>query len=389
MSIFGISIKYDDRIFTRETSGIIEWGNYKAKINEIGITLFVNFELSKKEKALLFKVIAKNMNKQEEQYKINLPVYYPHWNLIPPELQKKIFELNEQLHTGARQLDQFLRKNNKALRLPIYRFNEIPPNQSPKWNVGFWNLKDENLELFKNTIVSLGSLTTKRVAQSIPIPFPDSLKGRHVQLDENDIKFFQKLASETEPEQVPPFSSLFGYAIQNFENRSFSAFIISLTATLETGLKWYLGNNGDRITNYLLDNIQSPPLPNLLSVAITECGLPVPTDYKKWLEELIKIRNSIVHKPKTINYKILEMTRWLAIGESIILAIQGITPYSNSGYLITISKHSKSLPPNTKAIILREEEDYGETNLHIILDSGVSARTKEGSFEIDTDQKIK
>ncbi|WP_350293004.1 hypothetical protein [uncultured Croceitalea sp.] len=388
MSRFKIKLEYEYRIYTREASGFVDWNNFRAIINELGISLYLTYDLSKKEKTELFSSIVDNMNLQEKNIKSNLPVYYPHWNLIPASLQRKVVDLTEELHLGARQLNQLLRKNKKSIRLPNYQLRRVPPNQWPNWNIAYWSLMDDEKELFKDIIDSALPITKSRIKNGIFIPLPDSFRGRNVQFDQDDIENLQKIVGKTDFNQEPPFSTLFAYAVQNYENRSFSSFIITLTAALETGLKWYLSNKGDSISKYLLDNIPSPPLPKLLSVAISECGLEIPDIYKKWIGKLIEFRNHAVHKTGTIDFKIMQVTRWLAIGEAIISAIQDIKPYEFTGYKITIPEHHKTLPKGTKAIIMREEKDYGEINLHIALDSGVSARTKEGSFDIDENQKI-
>ena len=388
MSLFGINIEFENTIYTRKASGRIEWNNYFANIHEFGISLFIEFEFSEKEKTTLFKALSKDLNENLPKYEKASNQYYAHWHRIPASLQRKMIELDKDVHEGAKQLNQILRKNKKSARLPTYNFRKVPPNSKPNWNMINWILSENEKELFKDMIDSYLPMTKLKVSKHIQVPLPDAFRGRNIQFYQEDIDSLKLIAEKSDFEIEPPFTTLYSYAVQNYENRSFSSFVITLTASLETGLKWFLAKKGDNISKYLLDNIQSPPITKLLSVAINECKLQVPEIYKKWLGDLLKIRNQIVHKPGKIEYNTLELSRWLAIGESVLLAIQGMEPYQKSGFKITISERNKSLPKGTKAIIMREEDHYGESNLHITLESGISGRTIEDSLDIDTDQKI-
>lgn len=388
MSLFGINIEFENIIYTRKASGRIEWNNYFANIHEFGISLFIEFEFSEKEKTILFKALLKDLNENLPKYEKASNQYYARWHRIPASLQRKMIELDKDVHEGAKQLNQILRKNKKSARLPTYNFRKVPPNSKPNWNMINWILSENEKELFKDIFDSSLPVTKQKISKNIQVPLPDAFRGRNIEFYQEDIDSLKLVAESSDFENEPPFTTLYSYAVQNYENRSFSSFIITLTASLETGLKWYLAKNGDNISKYLLDNIPSPPIMKLLSVAIKECKLKVPEIYKKWLGELHKIRNQIVHKPGKVEYSTLELTRWLAIGESILIGIQGMEPYQKSGFKITISELHKSLPKGTKAIILREEDYNGESNIHIVLESGVSGRTNEDSLEIDFDQKI-
>ena len=355
ISVFGINIEYQGRIFYNG-GDFIDWDIYRVRINQVGITLFMEFELSKKEKIILFEVITKYMIETKEFYKNKTPLFHPQWDLIPPELQRKISQLNEGLHLGARQLDKIFRKNKKTIRLPNYNLNSVPSDQKQKWNLAFWITSNEDLKQFNKIIEPLNSDIENIVSKSIPIPLPKSFRGRHIILEKEDIIEFQKNALDIKSIEELPFMSLYAFAIQNYENKSFSAFIVTLAASIETGLKWYLGKNGDDIAGYLLDEPSSPSPAKLLSIAMKSCNLEVPDIYKKWIGRLVEIRNKIVHKPKEIDFKPLEVVRFLAIGEAILFAIQGEKPFKYAGFLMKFKKAYDTLPKNSIAIIIREEK---------------------------------
>ena len=90
MSICGINIEFDNIVYTKEAFGGIEWKNYRARINQIGITLFVEFQLTEKEKLELYNALVDNLNKYEINYGSIPSVHHPHWQAIPASMQKKL-----------------------------------------------------------------------------------------------------------------------------------------------------------------------------------------------------------------------------------------------------------------------------------------------------------
>lgn len=165
---------------------------------------------------------------------------------------------------------------------------------------------------------------------------------------------------------------LYGVAWQNYENRSFAAAIVILTASLETALKWYLGQKGDEIVGYLLENIQSPPLTNLASSARKHAYLPIPKQFQKWLADLTKARNEVAHKAVHREPKPLEIARWFAVGEALLAAINGVEGDPLVGALVSISTEIKDFSDGTRGVVLRREKTHGRDVFHVLLDNGVT-----------------
>jgi hypothetical protein len=151
-----------------------------------------------------------------------------------------------------------------------------------------------------------------------------------------------------------------------------AAAVVILTASLETALKWYLVQRGDEIVGYLLENIQSPPLTNLASSARNQAGLPIPKQFQKWLADLTRARNEVVHKTRHREPKPLEIARWFAVGEALLAAMDGIEGDPLVGALVSISSAIKDFPAGTRGVVLRREITHGRDVFHVLLDSGVT-----------------
>ncbi|OOZ45822.1 hypothetical protein BOW37_01650 [Solemya velum gill symbiont] len=371
MSVVNIKLDYDERLWTSEeesTSSTYRWKNYELTL-ENGASIQLDVEITRKQKKILFEALTKPVQPNMS-----------HWQDVPATVQNLVLKIEQQLRDGAAYADKRLRFVGGALRLPPWSFSRQPTNSNHRWASVYWSFNEQDLQHLAPLIDQLEEKQRLIYSKGIWIPLPDAYEGRDVMFTKEQRDEAGDLLSETI--DIPPSYALFASALDQWENRNFGSAIAILAVSLETALKWHLTKQGDAIAGYLIENIQSPPLPNLLSCARTHADLNIPKKYQGWLATLVKARNEIVHKPVEKDLKPLEVGRWFATGEAILKALMGINPDDNIGEFVDISSNIEVFPAGTKGVVLRREETYSEDSFHILLDSGITRRFSLEAFTV-------
>lgn len=365
MSKISVSIDYANQLWLsdHEASFSFTWGSHTANIGMFGLAVSTEVELSNSVQEALVKCLT-----------FEDPSHIPHWQTLSPELHRTVEYVVDQIRDAAVTADHCIRKTPKGIRLTPLGFAKRFLNQSQSFPVVHWAFSDEERDRLQPHYEHLGTKAKRVYDKGIMIPMPVSFERRQIHLDHNEVKDIGLCINEDS--NIEPYLSLYGIAWENFSNHSFYSAILILATSIETSLKWWLNRRGDEISKFLIANIQSPPIDQLYTCARNKADLNLPGIYTDWLVRLRKVRNDIAHKPTSRDIDNLEIARWFAIGEAIFKSISGNDNDPLVGFLVepTGDKASDQFPPDSRGIVLRREELYGENSLHVLLDTGETWR---------------
>ncbi len=296
--------------------------------------------------------------------------FVPTWGTLTLDVQRTVQRIEKQVWTVACFVDYCFRRSPKGIRLTSLKLPKRHVNQSQAFPVMQWEFSEEEKE----------RLIQDR--NSVMIPFSVFEHKQIHMLAEEVNEVFEHIDNATE---VPPYWALYGIAWENFsKNKSYDSAILILATSIETALKSCLKENGDKIANYLIENMASPSLDRLYLCAQYHTPHNFPEHFRKWLIQLAKARNFIAHKPREAQIDVLQIARWFALGEAILKAITDKENDPLVGYLIKPvgERAEDNFPPDTRGVVLRREELYktGEESLHVIFDSGVSWYFRENTY---------
>jgi hypothetical protein len=374
MSRVRIRLDYNGRLWPAEVKTFqpasFVLGNCTFSLTHFDAALVLTVDFSKEQKAQLFRALT--------EYE---PSSRPQWQALPVAMHPVVLKIDHDLRTAGSIADRCLRQLPQALRLPPWSFPREPANSSNRWSCARWVFDVDDLKDLQNLIEQLEPSKHSAHSNGIWIPLPNAYQGRTVFHNEENRKALGERMQQADA--IPPSYALFASAQGQWESRDFAPAVAILAVAIETALKWRLTTHGDDIAGYLLENIQSPPLPKLLSCARDHADLDVPEHFQGWLEKLVRSRNEVVHRPVTKSFDPLLVGRWFSVGEAILGALAGGSPDPLVGKYVRLPFKSDAFDEGTRGVILRREETYGEDNFHILLESGVTNRFTPGAFKVE------
>lgn len=354
-----------------------EWDKHTVIFGVHGFSVTTEFDIKDDEQLLLIECLAK----KEPQ----LP---PHWQALTPDLHRLVERITGQILEAAITADNCLRKLPKGLRLSPLKFSKRRTQAGQIFPVIRWQFSKKEQEQFMPIFETYGPDATQAYKSGIDIPMPLHFERRQVHLTEEEVHQVGNYLYQ--PSRSQPFRSLYAIALENFVNRSYDSAVLILATSIETALKWWLIENSDPISNYLLTNVQSPPIDKLYSCARKNTEIELPKIFGGWIVNLRNARNDIAHKPLGKEIKSLELARWFAVGEAILSAFEGhsIDPLIGSIVEPIGEKANKNYPSDSRGVVLRREVLYGENSYHIVLDTGETWRFGEKAFEKSKNQSF-
>jgi len=346
------------------------WETHTVTLNTHGFSISTEFELTKDQIVKLVECLAKKD-----------PTLPPHWQSLTPELHRLVEQMVESILEGANKADNCLRKLPKGVRLSPLHIRKRRTAAGQVFPVIHWQFSDDERKLVAPILENLGKDATNGYKGGIDIPMPTHFERRQVHLTEEEVSLV-KTCFENESSREP-FRALYSIALDNFVNRSYDSAVMILATSIETALKWWLVENGDPISEYILTNVQSPPIDKLYSCARKNTKIGLPKNFNQWIVKLRNARNDVAHKPVESKLNPLQVARWFAIGESILGALAGQEIDSMIGFIVKPvgEKANEKFPKDSKGVVLRREVLYKENSYHIVLDTGETWRFGEKTFE--------
>lgn len=339
------------------------WGPHTFTFSQTGIAISTEVDLDISEQEAIVRCLT-----------FDDPSFVPLWQSLSPDLHRTVERIVEQILEAAMTADHCIRQSPKGIRLSPLRFEERFVNQSQSFPVVYWRFSDEERECLKPIYENLSENAKRVYDKGIMIPMPVSFERRQIYLENDEVKEIGSRLGK--PSKIEPHRLLYAIAWENYIDRSFDSAILVLATSIETALKWWLNKQGDEITRFLITNIQSPPVEQLYTCARNNTDIELPGVFTDWLVRLRKTRNDIAHKPISKKIDNLEIARWFAVGEAILRSISGHNNDPLVGFLVepTGEKAAEKFPPNSRGVVLRREELYGENSLHVLLDTGETWR---------------
>ncbi|MCP3670909.1 MAG: hypothetical protein GY814_10845 [Gammaproteobacteria bacterium] len=390
MSEISLNIRHASQLWTMHERGeglkvythdLTEMGA-QVKFYDFGITVTCEIDLSEREQDSLLNCLVKDQ----------IP-YIPHWQALTPDIHRTVQIIESKLMDVARLADHGFRKVPKGIRLPPAKVTKTYLNQSQGFPIMNWKLSDNEKERLSEIISGFSLEAQKKYENGIvQIPLSISFGQKQIFMDDAEVEAaFQNMNTG---DSIPPFWTLYGLAWENFsQNRSHDAAILILATSLETALKWCLMSQGDDISNFLIDNIPSPPLRKLYECACQYTAFDFPEHFSGWLHQLSTARNFVAHKPKGFKIDMLLLGRWFAIGEAILKAISGKDNEPLVGYLVKPigERASEQFTDDACGVVLRREafRNTEEEKLHVLMDTGETYYFSDSSFETLPDKKQK
>ena len=360
-------LRYGDRLWTEEfvSSGqALSWGTVTAVLGVGGVTITDQVDASEDQLRSILEAWA---SRDEE--------FPPHWQSFPAGVQLTVVEIEQQILAAARAFDSALRSVPSGIRIPPFEFSTVGPNPAQQWPVMSWRLTDEDRTTFSDVLDQLDGVSQRRLSNQVSLPTPPWNKGRFAEITTDDRVRIQAAFESASAARVSTPFHLWAAAWESFERRQNSAAIIVLAAAIETALKAYLAALGDEIAQRLLADIPSPPASTLFKIANEESDLKLPTRFKRWLQELSETRNRAAHRPQAESPPRLQLARWFAVGEAILMRLNGDAPDERVGELIQISPDNDAFVTGTEAVVLRRSiEHQGQETYHLFLESGDTRR---------------
>lgn len=354
-----------------------KWDKHTIIFGVQGISVTTEFAISLDDQEALIKCLA---NKDTQ-----LP---PHWQTLTPDLHRLVERMTDQIFEAATIADNCLRKLPKGLRLSPLEFSKRRTQAGQIFPVISWRFSQDEQERFLPLFEAYGIDATRAYKSGIDIPMPLHFERKQVHLTEEEVNQVGDYLGQ--PSRPQPFRSLYAIALENFINRSYDSAVLILATSIETALKWWLIKNSDPIADYLLTNVQSPPIDKLYSCARKNTEINFPKTFGAWIVNLRNARNDVAHKPLGKEIDSLELARWFAIGEAILSAFEGhsIDPLVGSIVEPIGEKAIKNFPPDSHGIVLRREVLYEENSYHIVLDTGETWRFGEEAFKKSKNQSF-
>lgn len=386
MSKIVLKIEYDSQIWmaNREEHEyhFFEhiWGENKIRISDANIMLDYEILLSEDEQIGLIECLAKETVQ-----------FIPHWQSLTPDLYRTVQRIEKQIWEAACYIDHCLRKSSKGIRLTALKVPTRNINLSQAYPVMYWEFSEEEKIRLSPLFESFEPQIKQQYEKGILIPFSVSFDQKTIYLRDEEVQDFFEMIDNTI--ELPPFWSLYGIAWENFsKNKANDSAILILTTSIETALKWCLQQEGGDISNYLIENMQSPSLDKLFVAVSQFTTYELPEHFKGWLKQLAQTRNYVAHKPRGVEIETLQIVRWFAMGEAILKAIIKKENHPHIGFLIKPigERAEKDFPPDSIGVILRQERfQYGDNRMHVIMDSGESYYFSDNTFEVLSSSKQK
>jgi len=387
MSRLNFRIQHDQQFWTMHEKGG-EWKHYKHNIGDddtqisfgdFGIGISCEIHLESEDRKALAQCLVKEPHPGTQ--------HIPLWHHLTPELHSVVLQIEKKIKAVARLADHGFRKTPKGVRLPPAKPQKAHynGNTAQRYTFILWRVTAEEWADFEGSIDALTEPVRARyLKQGIRIPLSKPFDQKQIHLNEEEVALAFKNIDEVE--DIPPFWSLYGIAWENFtENDAHDAAILILATAIETTLKWCLIDKGDAISNYLIDNMQSPPLKQLYKCASENTEMALPAHFGGWLGQLSAARNFAAHKPRGFEIDLLQIGRWFAVGEAILKAISHSDNDPLVGYLVKpIGEKAREIfAENTNAVVLRREafHNTGENRLHVLVSTGETYYFSEKSFE--------
>lgn len=362
--------------FEEHVSTAFSWGNNNVSFGMVGARIQTSVDLPKKQlKELVRKLVSLE------------PQFTPAWQTVPPSCQPLLMRAESQLLQAAQDVDAAIRQVSAGIRLPLFKFSRAGPNQSQQWPVMYWNFSDADRAAFASYLDKLEEPAKSRYSKGLTLPFPPANEGRQVHLTAEERQTIGEILGKEEVTAVPASFGLWSMAWDNFERHAYPAAVIVLASAIETAIKFHLGERGDRIASYLVENLPSPPLPKLLACAEREADLDVPSNCGTWLTGLMNKRNDVVHKPSSTTVSRLELARWFAVGEAILQQLNNHESEALAGFIVEISPKIGDFAKGSSGVVLRRSIDYGtDESLHVMLESGDTRRFQRGDLTVPDKQ---
>ena len=125
MSLFHVQLDYQGRLWLAAEDAVtqtVTWGSSTASLGHGGMHLTTEVNIGTDDQRGLVVALTKNPPSQP-----------PHWQTVPSQLHATVLRIEDALRTAAQAVDAVLRRAGGAVRLPIYNFPRVPPNQIPNW----------------------------------------------------------------------------------------------------------------------------------------------------------------------------------------------------------------------------------------------------------------
>lgn len=355
----------------------------EVRFSDFGITIICEYPLSDTEQLSLANCLMKE----------KAPYTPPHWQNLTPDLHRTVQGLEAKLLKVARLADHGFRKSAKGVRLPPAKIQKIHINQSQAFPVMNWRLSDAEKERLTPHFEQLPNEARLHYERSgIPIPFSVSFGQKQIFLHDQEVS--EAFDTMDGGETYPPFWALYGIASETFAaNKSHDAAILILATCIENALKWCLQEQGDQISNFLIEHTQSPPLRKLYDCACQTTLVNFPDHFGGWLGQLSLARNFVAHKPRQFDIDFLQMGRWFAVGEAILKSLSEKENNELVGFLVRPigDRAAEQFTPDARGVVLRQEEfrDTGDKKLHVLMDTGETYYFSDSSFEKLPDREQK
>lgn len=223
------------------------WESHTVTFDVYGFRISTEFDLTEDQQIKLVKCLAKKD-----------PSLPPHWQSLTPELHRIVEQMVESILEGANKADSCLRRLPKGVRLAPLHFRKRRTSAGQVFPVIHWQFTNDERKLVTPILEELGQAAVKGYNGGIDIPMPVHFERRQVHLSEDEVNLVKECFENTPSKD--PFRTLYSIALDNFVNRSYDSAVMILATSMETALKWWLVENGDPISEYILTNVQSPLL---------------------------------------------------------------------------------------------------------------------------------
>jgi len=390
MSEISLNIRHGNQLWTMHESGEklkfyshnLDEAGACVNFYDAGMSVSCEVELSDEEKNSLLNCLVKDTID-----------HISHWQNLTPDVHRTVQKIEAKLLKLAGLADFGFRTIPKGIRLPPAKIVKVNLNQSQAFPVMNWKLSDDEKVKLSEVISEFSPEAKSKYEKGfVQIPVSNSFSQKQIFLDDTEVETaFQNISSAN---SIPPFWTLYGLAWENFsQNKSHDAAILILATSIETALKWCLMEQGDEISNFLIENTQSPPLKMLYKCICQNTDFNLPEHFSGWLHQLSSARNFVAHKPKGFEIDFLLMGRWFAIGEAILKAIIGEDNDPHVGYLVKpIGERAyEKFTDDALGVILRKEafRNTQEEKMHVLMDTGETYYFSDNSFELLPDKKQK
>jgi hypothetical protein len=374
---FSIRLDYDQNLWWEDWDyrKTIDSGEFIISIGLIGPTISFKHFLTKQQKIDLVRSLS------------DQPA--PHWQHLPLNLYDVIVDISKKALRGSQLIDCALRTIPKCYRLPRSKFEMFYLNSQPHCTTIRWILSDLDKIDVADSMPTKEQQSRVVTDNVVYLPFPEYFERKQTHITNEESQLIENIMTcdiETDPSKI-----MFSEAYAKYTELEFQSSVLLLCTSIEVGLKAYISKNSDEISSYLLNNLQSPPVENLLELSIEHCQLSVPNQFKEWLKNLRVRRNLIAHAPRQTKIGVMELARWISVSEAILAAIDGHVIDKMIGMLVKpVGEKAKiKFKSETVGVILRKEPYMEMPDYHVLMDTGVTWRMNKQSFSKLKDQRLK